>query len=1059
MNACETKKKFQLKSQDILPMLQLFSQRTGIAVILVGGIVLLDWLFHLPIVTGIVPGMPTMKANTAVCFILAGISLWLWHQAQQISSVTLKKRLKIGAQAIASLVIFTSLMTLIQYSFHINLGIDKLLMQQSVPPGSQSIPGHMAPNTAVAFLNVGFALLILNTRFPKHKLLQIFAGIAWFISYLGLIGYLYQLFFLYATGLYGEMGMAIHTAFCFLLISSGILCACPNKGIMPLIASKSVGSQVARRLLPIALVVPPLIEALCVTGYRFSFYTKEMETALASVLNTIVLSGIVLRNTLTLNKTDSLRLQAESTLERVSERLRLWNILDASLNEIYIFNAHTLQFQYVNAGALRHLGYTLEQMQEMTPVGIAPELDEKSFRELIAPLLKHEQEKLEFETIHRCANGSLYIAEIHLQLIENDGEALFLAVVLDITEWKATQKALETNRQRLQAIAEEALKASRARLAGILDIAEDAIISVDSTQKITLFNQGAENIFGYTASEVLGQSLSLLMPQRYAHRHHHHVNKYAQTNNGARKMGERSEVWGRRKDGTEFPAEASISQLVIDGEKSFTTILRDITDRKQAEVELRYSASLFRTNFEQSVIGISHIALDGRILRVNQKFCDILSYTNLELLELTFTDITHPEEREIYLQQVRQLLAFSINNFSAETRYLCKDGEVIWASLQVSLVFKLTGEPEYFIAVIDDISKRKKAEAELQKANVQLSNWVAELEQRNQEIALLGEMSDILQACLTIEEAHEAVSQLVQPLFPDVSGGVFVMNSSKCLVEAVATWGADRFTSKTLFTPNECWGLRRGRVYRIEDTHRNIRCNHINHISCQAESLCVPMMAQGEAMGILYLISQKQGLLTTAKQQLAVTVAEHVALALANLKLREALQQQSIRDALTGLFNRRYLEESLERDIQRAFRKQHSLGVIMIDVDHFKRYNDMFGHEGGDTVLRELGTFLKKNLRGSDIACRYGGEEITLILPEASLEVAIARAEQIREGVKHLVLKNRNQLLGAITLSLGVACFPEHGSTGQAVIQAADAALYRAKKEGRDRVVSAVSQV
>jgi diguanylate cyclase (GGDEF)-like protein len=184
-------------------------------------------------------------------------------------------------------------------------------------------------------------------------------------------------------------------------------------------------------------------------------------------------------------------------------------------------------------------------------------------------------------------------------------------------------------------------------------------------------------------------------------------------------------------------------------------------------------------------------------------------------------------------------------------------------------------------------------------------------------------------------------------------------------------------------------------------------------------------------------------------------VAEHIALALANLKLREKLQNQSIRDSLTGLFNRRYMEESLEREMRRCDRKRQPLSIIMIDVDHFKRFNDTFGHNAGDAVLRELGHFLQRYVRGSDIACRYGGEEFILILPEASLSVTQQRAEQIKEGARQLNVECSGQQLGKITLSLGVACFPTHGLDGEAVIKAADTALYRAKQEGRDRVVLA----
>jgi diguanylate cyclase (GGDEF)-like protein len=149
------------------------------------------------------------------------------------------------------------------------------------------------------------------------------------------------------------------------------------------------------------------------------------------------------------------------------------------------------------------------------------------------------------------------------------------------------------------------------------------------------------------------------------------------------------------------------------------------------------------------------------------------------------------------------------------------------------------------------------------------------------------------------------------------------------------------------------------------------------------------------------------------------------------------------------------LEESLEREVSRAERKQQTVGIIMLDIDHFKRFNDTFGHDAGDTVLRELGIFLKKNIRGSDIACRFGGEELLIILPEADLSVTLQRAEQIREGIKHLNLHSRNQQLGTITLSLGVGIFPQHGITGDMVIQAADIALYQAKAQGRDRVIVA----
>ena len=187
-------------------------------------------------------------------------------------------------------------------------------------------------------------------------------------------------------------------------------------------------------------------------------------------------------------------------------------------------------------------------------------------------------------------------------------------------------------------------------------------------------------------------------------------------------------------------------------------------------------------------------------------------------------------------------------------------------------------------------------------------------------------------------------------------------------------------------------------------------------------------------------------------RQLAEVLAKQVALALGNLKLKESLKNQSICDPLTGLFNRRYMEESLEREFSRANRNKSSVAIVMMDLDHFKRFNDTFGHQAGDTLLRALGDLLKRNTRGQDIACRYGGEEFALVLTDSTLDGAFKRAEILRQQVKQLSVEYDGQLLGAVSVSMGVALFPEHGSTMGDVLRASDQALYCAKREGRDRV-------
>jgi len=173
------------------------------------------------------------------------------------------------------------------------------------------------------------------------------------------------------------------------------------------------------------------------------------------------------------------------------------------------------------------------------------------------------------------------------------------------------------------------------------------------------------------------------------------------------------------------------------------------------------------------------------------------------------------------------------------------------------------------------------------------------------------------------------------------------------------------------------------------------------------------------------------------------------------LKNQALLREQSVRDHLTGLFNRRYMEETLERELLRAIRKDLSLGVIMVDMDELKRFNDMWGHAAGDEILRELGNLLFRQVRGEDIACRYGGDEFILILPDASLEVALERAQRISEYAQDFQLQFEGKRLEAVTLSIGVAVFPEHGATSMGILRAVDAALYRAKREGRGLLVVA----
>jgi diguanylate cyclase (GGDEF)-like protein len=218
--------------------------------------------------------------------------------------------------------------------------------------------------------------------------------------------------------------------------------------------------------------------------------------------------------------------------------------------------------------------------------------------------------------------------------------------------------------------------------------------------------------------------------------------------------------------------------------------------------------------------------------------------------------------------------------------------------------------------------------------------------------------------------------------------------------------------------------------------------------------MCLPLVAHAETLGVLHLrnANASDSIWQERWKRLAMMLSGQLALELANLRLRIRLRDQSIRDALTGMFNRRYLDEMLKTELRRADRYEHPVGVIMLDIDHFKQFNDTYGHDGGDVLLRKVGAFLQSNTRGEDIACRYGGEEFMLVLPGASLEDTQQRAEDIRTEIIALQVHHHGQPLRAITASLGVAAYPMHSTSDEDLIKAADQALYRAKARGRNRV-------
>lgn len=485
----------------------------------------------------------------------------------------------------------------------------------------------------------------------------------------------------------------------------------------------------------------------------------------------------------------------------------------------------------------------------------------------------------------------------------------------------------------------------------------------------------------------------------------------------------------------------------------------DITERKITEEQLK-SASLYnRSLIETSLDPLVTISFDGRITDVNNATEMITGYSRDELIGTDFSDyFTDPKQaREGYQGVFKEGL---MRDFFLEIKH--RDGCVTPVLYNASVYRDEIDNIVGIVAAARDITQRKEADRRTQEANVKLSCSVKELEERTEEISQLSEMGENLQSCQSIEEAGAISALHIRKLFPGSQGALYLINPAKDSAEVIEMWG-DSASMANMFMPLKCWAIRRCRTYLVDDFHPGPLCGHING-SPDGQYLCVPMMAHGEVLGIFHLNhpapesdQQKTDnrVYNEHKCQLAQAISEHIALALSNLRLQETLRQHSIRDILTSLFNRRYMEESLTRELRRAEREKRSVGVMMFDIDHFRDFNDRFGHAGGDSLLRQLGAFLNARIRGGDIVSRYGGEEFVSVLPGATLEETSIRAEELRQGVKELRIYHQGKPLGQTTISIGVAAFPKNGLTGDEILKSADNALYRAKNEGRDRVIVA----
>jgi diguanylate cyclase (GGDEF)-like protein len=359
-----------------------------------------------------------------------------------------------------------------------------------------------------------------------------------------------------------------------------------------------------------------------------------------------------------------------------------------------------------------------------------------------------------------------------------------------------------------------------------------------------------------------------------------------------------------------------------------------------------------------------------------------------------------------------------------------------------------------------EIGQRKKAQLALTTSHQKVGRLLDEARRQAGEINQISELGGILQVCTSRKEMFRLIPERLRRLFPGASGCIAMLSASKNRAESVAVWGVS--PTSQIFSPEQCWALRRGTPHAHPGGVSEPRCSHLLG---DGPSICIPLVANGDTFGALVVQSADRLIPSLDPEadsgsfarcrQLAAAISEQISLAMANLNLRETLRTEAVRDSLTGLYNRRYMEEFFDREIHAARRKSTPVAIMLLDLDRFKRYNDSFGHAAGDRVLTVLGECLVRCLRAADVACRYGGERFLLILPGCSLRRATERADQIRQQLKEFRARHDQQPIDCLTVSIGVAAFDETTDRTELLIKFAEDAVAEAKRLGRDRVVGA----
>jgi diguanylate cyclase (GGDEF)-like protein/PAS domain S-box-containing protein len=780
-------------------------------------------------------------------------------------------------------------------------------------------------------------------------------------------------------------------------------------------------STEVRALLLLSGFIPPLISNLLYESQLLPIYNVKIMLMIGVLISSMIYFwGIYYFQLL-----EYTSLSRDMVIDRMSEGVIILDRRD----RIYNINSTALKMLGLKKRSIKRKG--LNDIIAIWP-GIA-----ETFR------VPHD-----FETEVKVNGDSPKVLSVSTtNLKDKDGQATGRMLVWrDITQYRQF---------------EATLRDSEARFKALFQGAPDAIIITDKNSRILLVNNQTMTLFGYTIDELTGNSIDMVIPERYREAYYKYQKAFI--DEIETRPGISLPLNGIRKNKREIPIEIALSPVKIPSGVIFTNIIRDLTIRKEAEEQLRLQS----VALESAANGILITDRNGNIQWVNPAFTKMTGYSAEEVRGKNPRILkSGMVSQETYSILWKTILSGSV--WFGELVNRRKDGSIIIEEQTIAPVKDSSGKIVHFIAIKQDITERKHSEEALSK--------------RSDQIATLNRVMQSLSSTLDLDTVLDTILHEIQQVIPYDSASVWLCKDDN--LEIIAAHGfpdesaliGTSFDLSSKDNPNT--QVIKTRMPLIENDVSSSYSTENNGVQTKYKNrgwMGVPMIIGDRVIGMLAFDKNIPNFYNEEQSHFALAFAAQAAIAIENarlysdaqkelsekieaeeklLKLQKELEEQAIRDSLTGLYNRRFLDETLSRELSRAERDKYSVSIVMLDLDHFKMFNDTYGHDVGDMMLKQLGKLLASQVRAGDIACRFGGEEFVVVMPKASMSVAKQRANDWRMKFESQILIHNGEVLNA-TLSAGVAVYPQHGSSSDEIIRKADQAMYAAKAAGRNLVISA----